>query len=120
MRLFVFALLTAGLVACGSDTHESVTEESLSLTEELFGLIEKIDSPEKAKELESQLKDLTAKAEEIQKRMEALGEPSAEEQKRLEEKFKDRMAAIQQKMMGAMTKLMTYPEIKNALDAMPK
>jgi hypothetical protein len=108
------AILGLVLSACGGNTHESIAEEQFDLMDEMLDILEDVTDSESAKEASGKMDKLGEKMADLAKRAKELPDPTPEQQKRLEDLAKDRQEEYSKRMQEVMSKMMQYPELRQA------
>ncbi|MBK9386273.1 MAG: hypothetical protein IPN34_15790 [Planctomycetes bacterium] len=112
LRLAPLALLLAVLPACSSDSpQEANMKAGLGVLDQMVAALEKVSSKETAQKAAETIKGLVPQMKKLAEAGKALGEPAKE----LKDKYEPQMKALQERMMAAMGKLMSYPEEAEAI-----
>jgi hypothetical protein len=82
------------LAGCGGDTHESLTDEAVSIMKEVGAILDGVKDEASADAAAAKIDALSARGEDLEKRMKALGKPTEEQAKGLEKKMGEGLAAM--------------------------
>ncbi len=108
-------LLPLAVSACGQSSHESLTDEMVTSTEEIADVLETVTDKASAEAAKPRLEAIAKKMKDTLERRKALGEPDAAEQQAIAEKVKSRLDASQARMMQAMMRLQSQPDALQVL-----
>ena len=112
MTVAIATILLSLSPSCGG--ADSLSNDAMDATKEFVELLEGIDSKESAEAAGPQLKEVAARMKALQGKMEALSEEERKEMQAAVESSEEGKE-LQERMIGAMGKLMMSPEIGQAL-----
>jgi len=118
-RMLALSVMTALLVfgsGCGSDSQESLADETMPVMREMVATITTIKDEASAKAAKPKLEAIAKKMKSISERRSKLSPPTEAEMKSVIDKHGAEMEELQKKMIGSMMTIQFDPKIQAVLE----